>query len=298
MNIYEIITDAIIAKLEEGLIPWHMPWVTTSDNAAVSHVTRRPYSLLNQILLGRPGEYLTFKQVAAEGGRVKSGAKSRMVVFWKMLNVKDVDAADVDDDADGGKTVPVLRYYRVFHIDDCEGIEPRVKPDDLPNVAETDVLAENILRSYVEENGITLVNERGNRAFYRPSTDTITLPEMAQFESTAEYYSTAFHEATHSTGHTTRLNRLTSDGFGSEAYGKEELIAEIGSACLMHTAGLTTDESFNNSAAYIQGWLSALRNDKRMIVSAAGRAEKAVKLILASSLDKCITPEEFEALIA
>ena len=119
------------------------------------------------------------------------------------------------------------------------------------------------------------------KAFYRPSTDSITLPLLAQFKETAEYYSTAFHEMIHSTGHKTRLDRLKKTAFfGSEAYSKEELIAEIGAATLVNHAGLETSRSFRNSTAYVQNWLRVLQNDKRFIVSAAGKAEKAVNLIL------------------
>ena len=128
-----------------------------------------------------------------------------------------------------------------------------------------------------------LFHEEGDRAFYRPATDSITLPHMAQFTATAEYYSAAFHELTHSTGHSKRLNRLDKTAFfGSEAYSKEELIAEIGASALVNAAGLETAHSLRNSAAYIQNWLKALRDDKRFIVSASGKAEKAVNLILGS----------------
>ena len=121
---------------------------------------------------------------------------------------------------------------------------------------------------------------RGDRAFYRPSSDSVTLPMMEQFKSIAEYYSTAFHELTHSTGHFSRLNRLEKAVFGSETYSKEELVAEIGAASLMNEMGFETEESFRNSVAYIQNWLKALRNDKKMVISAAGKAEKAAKMIL------------------
>ena len=129
-----------------------------------------------------------------------------------------------------------------------------------------------------------LNHEAGDRAFYRPSTDSITLPTLNQFAATAEYYSTAFHELTHSTGHSKRLNRLEKTAFfGSEAYSKEELIAEIGAAALVNVAGLETAKSFRNTTAYIQNWLSVLKNDKRFIVSASGKAEKAVNLILGTA---------------
>ena len=126
-----------------------------------------------------------------------------------------------------------------------------------------------------------MTHQQGDRAFYCPSDDTITLPLLAQYHETSEYYSTAFHELIHSTGHSKRLNRLDKTAFfGSETYSKEELIAEIGAAELVNQAGLETASSFRNSAAYIQNWLSVLRNDKRFIISAAGKAEKAVNLIL------------------
>ena len=128
-----------------------------------------------------------------------------------------------------------------------------------------------------------LLHQEGDKAFYRPSTDEVVLPIRKQFMSTAEYYSTVFHELTHSTGHASRLNRLTQAAFfGSEDYSKEELVAEIGAAALVNHVGLETSNSIRNSAAYIQNWLQVLRDDKRFIVSASGKAEKAVNLILGS----------------
>ena len=130
---------------------------------------------------------------------------------------------------------------------------------------------------------VKLLHQEGDKAFYRPSTDEVVLPIRKQFMSTAEYYSTVFHELTHSTGHASRLNRLTQAAFfGSEDYSKEELVAEIGAAALVNHVGLETSNSIRNSAAYIQNWLKVLRDDKRFIVSASGRAEKAVNLILGS----------------
>ena len=143
------------------------------------------------------------------------------------------------------------------------------------------VLVGSSLPADVKREGVTIEHQQGDRAFCRPSTDTITLPLMRQFAETAEYYSTAFHEMTHSKGHAKRLDRLEKTAFfGSDAYSKEELIAEIGAAALINRAGLETAKSFRNSAAYIQSWLQALKNDKRFIVSAAGKAEKAVALIV------------------
>ena len=120
-----------------------------------------------------------------------------------------------------------------------------------------------------------------DKAYYRPSTDTVVVPEIGQFKEVSEYYSTLFHELTHSTGHSSRLNRITAPAFfGSEEYSKEELVAEIGAATLVNMAGLETPKSFKNSAAYIQGWSKALKENKKMIVEASGKANKAVNYIL------------------
>jgi len=271
MDIYTEITDRIIEQMEEGLPPWQKPWISTGN--AVSHTTGKAYSLLNQMLLGRPGEYATFRQIQQAGGRVRKGEKSQMIVFWKWLTVKD-------EDTDEEKEIPMLRHYSVFHVDQCVGITPK-HTQPLPDTASADQTAEAIITDYIKRSGVKLNHEAGDRAFYRPSTDSITLPLMAQFKNTAEYYSTAFHESIHSTGHQSRLNRLDKTAFfGSAAYSKEELIAEIGAAALVNHAGLETPESFRNNAAYIQNWLQVLRNDKRFIVSAAGKAEKAIQMIL------------------
>ena len=286
-DLYQEVTNAIIEQLEQGIIPWHKPW-TGVQGGAISHNTGRAYSLLNQLLLIKPGEYITFNQCKAEGGHVKKGAKAKMVVFWKVYprEKKDTNGAPVLN-ADGSPVIeglPVLRYYQVFHIDDCEGIAPKWNQEDQkPKTAQVDAEAEKILTSYVQREGIRFENSVSDRAYYSPALDLIHLPMVEQFDNTAEYYGTAFHEATHSTGHKTRLNRFTSNAaaaFGSEEYSKEELVAEIGSACILHEIGMETPESFKNSAAYVQSWLRALKNDKRMIVSAAGKAEKAANMIL------------------
>lgn len=271
MDIYAEITARIITEMEKGVIPWEKPWI--ARGGAVSHATGKRYSLLNQMLLGRAGEYLTFKQVQQEGGKVKKGEKASMVVFWKFIEQEDEETGEK-------KQVPFLRYYSVFHIDQCEGLEAK-HMNSLPLTANADEAAENIITAYVKRSGVRVKHQEGDRAFYQPSSDSITLPLLAQFAETAEYYSTAFHELTHSTGHSSRLNRLEKVAFfGSEAYSKEELVAEIGAAALVNHAGLETAHSFRNSAAYVQNWLKVLKDDKRFIVSAAGKAEKAVSLIL------------------
>ena len=286
-DIYSEITDRIIHELEQGIIPWNKPWTGTRDGA-ISRATGKPYSLLNQMLLGKPGEYLTFKQAQELGGHVKKGAKSKMVVFWKFIQKEktDKDGKPIRD-ANGlpvSDNIPFLRYYNVFHIDDVEGVEPKWKDEPLNDEIKPDEAAQNVLDDYLNREGIKLVSEKGNRAYYSPMIDEIHLPLIEQFSKIAEYYSTAFHEVTHSTGHPKRLNRIDmgigSAMFGSEEYSKEELVAEIGAASILHELGMETDSSFKNSAAYVQSWIKALKNDKRMIVSAAGKAEKAMNMIL------------------
>jgi len=274
MDIYKEITDRIIAQMENGIIPWHKPWVAAGN--CVSHATGKPYSLLNQMMLGKAGEYVTFKQCQQEGGKVRKGEKASMVVFWKWVEQEDEETGEV-------KPVPFLRYYNVFHIDQCEGLTAKYETP-MPATANADEKADAIIAAYVQQSGVKLIHRAGDRAFYTPSADSVTLPLLEQFSQTAEYYSTAFHELTHSTGHTSRLNRLDKTAFfGTEAYSKEELVAEIGAASLVNHAGLETGSSFRNSTAYIQNWLQVLKNDKRFIVSAAGKAEKAVNLILGAA---------------
>ena len=271
MDIYATITDRMIAEMEQGIIPWKKPWM--ASGLAVSHTTGKPYSLLNQMLLGRAGEYLTFKQVQTEGGYVRKGEKASLVVFWKFIEQEDEETGE-------NKQVPFLRYYNVFHVDQCEGIRAKYARE-LTESANPDETAESLINAYIAREGVKLEHQEGNRAYYAPATDTVVLPLMKQFAESAEYYSTAFHELTHSTGHFSRLARIDSPAaFGSESYSKEELIAELGASALVHHCGLETPSSFRNNTAYIQNWLQVLKNDKRFIVSAAGKAEKAVNLIL------------------
>ena len=179
MDIYKEVTDRIVAEMEKGIIPWEKPWVASGN--CVAHTTGKPYGLLNQMLLGRPGEYITFNQCQKEGGKVKKGAKAQMVVFWKWIEQED-------EETGGKKEIPFLRYYNVFHIDQCEGLKAKYdKP--MPNTVNPCETAETIISDYCLREGVALTHEAGDRAFYRPSTDSITLPHMAQFALTAEYTS-------------------------------------------------------------------------------------------------------------
>jgi antirestriction protein ArdC len=275
-DIYEIITDRILDQLEKGTIPWHKPWTGGLDRA-YNYVSNKAYSVLNQMLLKHADAYLSFKQIQDLGGKIKKGAKSEIVTFWKIIPIKEKDK----DGNEVTRRIPILRYYNVFWIGDTEGIERK----EVERVAHDPVEeAENIINLYMNsENHPRLEREKtSNRAYYRPSTDTVVVPEIGQFHNVEEYYSVLFHELTHSTGAESRLNRIKAGQvhFGSESYSKEELVAEIGAATLTNIAGLETEKSFNNSADYIKGWSSALKENKRMIVEASSKAGKAVNYIL------------------
>ena len=276
-DIYSAVTDRIIEQLENGIIPWHKPW-TGIASGAISGTTGKPYSLLNQMLLGKPGEWYTYNQIQKLGGRVRKGEKSSMVVFWKQTPIKEEDPAT-------GETVermiPMLKYFNVFHFDQTEGIERKTIDPEAIDPA-TDSAADAIIADYIQRSGVKLEHRKGDEAFYSPSADRVVLPLREQFQSMAEYYSTAFHELTHSTGHSSRLDRISRRAFfGNEEYSREELVAEIGAAALLNHCGIETGSSFRNSAAYIQSWLRVLRNDKKLIVSASGAAAKAFDLITA-----------------
>ena len=270
-DLYQQITDRIIAELEKRTIPWNKPWNCSSG--AISRATGKPYSILNQLLLPKAGEYVTFRQAIEEGHPVKKGEKASMVYFFKFIDAEDEKTGEK-------KQIPLLRYYSVFHISQCEGMKPRFAVGQHSNL-QPDKRAEQILKDYLDRSGVTLQRNKSNQAYYSPALDTIVVPEIGQYTELAEFYSTIFHEAVHSTGHQSRLNRITDIArFGSESYSKEELVAELGASYLVNAAGLDTTKSILNSAAYINGWLSKLKNDKHLIVSAAGKAEKAVEMIL------------------
>ena len=173
-----------------------------------------------------------------------------------------------------------MRYYNVFHVSQVDGIEP--KELDL-NEFEPIEEAEKIKTEYMTRENLKILEKLTDKAFYSPAFDYIQVPCKEQYQNVEEFYSTLFHEMVHSTGYKSRLDREDVKDcmyFGSENYSKEELTAELGSAFLVNLLGIETKKSFRNSSAYIQGWLGRLRGDKKFIVSASSKAEKAVKYIL------------------
>lgn len=289
INVYQMVTDRIVSELEKGVIPWRKPWsgVGLSDGGSVNYVSRKPYSMLNQMLLGREGEYLTFKQINDLGGSIKKGAKGEIVVFF--TQVKYTKKTEENQDTEEKKkeyTVPLLRYYHVYHIDDTIGILSKIKVEELQDGIQPIERAEAVINGYLErEKSLKFHNDRPtDKAYYSPTTDTVNVPMMSQYQIKEEYYSTTFHELTHSTLIASRCDRSSDrmgiSAFGSDSYSREELVAEIGSAMLCNHSGLDCEMAFKNSVAYIKGWLSKLKSDDHAIVWAASRAEKAAKFIL------------------
>lgn len=278
INVYELVTNRIIEQLENNIIPWEKPWSGTLDGA-FNRVSKKPYSILNQMLLKYDNEYASFKQWKDLGGHIRKGEKSEMVVFWKMYPIKEKQ----DDGTEIIKTIPLLKYINVFHISQVDGVEP-LKQKVTHDIEPIDK-AEKILNDYWNRENITIEHVKGDKAFYSPMFDKIQLPLFEQFKQSEEYYSVAFHESVHSTMKTSRCNRQEDRkgkvvSFGSEEYSKEELVGEVGSSQLMNLVGIETTKSFRNSTAYIQSWLKVLRNDNKFIVSASSKAEKAVNYIL------------------
>lgn len=266
-TVYEIVTQKIIDKLERGVIPWRKPWATKRGEVAHNWVSGRPYTGINAMLLDT-GEYATYKQIQAAGGQVKKGEKSHLVVFYKMLESTE------DED----KKIPYLRYYNVFEINtQCEGLKSRFVP--VPEETRAPVeSAEAIINAYKDA---PKVNHGGGRACYFPSRDVIEMPKRATFAQIEGYYGALFHEMAHSTGHKDRLARagiMETSFFCSVTYSKEELVAEIGAAMLCSISGIGF-ETLDNSAAYINNWLRKLKEDSRMVVTAAGQAQKAADWI-------------------
>lgn len=291
-NTFEDISSRILKQLEEGVVPWHAPWIGYGTLGPRSHSTGELYSFLNQMLLGRPGEYVTFGGAIAEGGRIKKGAHAKAVYFWSILKPKEDDEDGDDEEEERSKKKrPFMKKFNVFHLDDTEGLEPKTALEKELRENEgvdVDEKAEEIWRKYCEREHLDFeVEELSAKAFYSPMQDRIRVPSRKQFKSQSEYYSTLFHELVHSTGHESRLNRNV---FGYSLHekerAKEELVAEIGASALCAYVGVNSEEQFQNNVAYIEGWKSFLTEEKGAFVYAACRAQKAVDLILGKSSDR------------
>jgi antirestriction protein ArdC len=280
VNTYDHITDRIIDLLSQGTVPWHKPW-KASTGLPRNLISKRPYRGINVFLLMAMSYespyWLTFRQAIQLGGSVKKCEKSCPVVFWKQMDVTDKDSGEA-------RKIPLLRLYHVFNAAQCDGLQTAPASEEIPMAATkpAEIVAQ-MPQPPVIKHGMA-------KAFYSPAEDCVGMPDQARFESEATYFATLFHELVHASGSEKRLNRASiteRNGFGTDPYCKEELIAELGSAFLSGYAEIA-EQTVDSSAAYIAGWLKKLQNDRTLIVHAAAQAQKAADFILGNRQDDTV----------
>jgi antirestriction protein ArdC len=265
-------------KLEKGTVPWKKPWATGSEWPK-NLVSKKEYRGINTFLLGSQGYinpyWVTFKQCNQLGGKIKKDEKGSMYVFWKKSQYT-IENEDGDEETKDGL---ILRYYNVWNVEQTEGIDESKIPQlnietrEFTPIEECERVISNMPNPPSISNGVA-------QAYYQPSIDSVNMPAKSLFVGDQEYYSTLFHELTHSTGHEKRLGRHKTcpHHISRIEYSKEELVAEMGAAFLCGHVGIET--TMDNSASYIAGWLKALQNDKQMVIFAAAKAQKSTDYIL------------------
>jgi antirestriction protein ArdC len=282
-DLYQTITDQIVTLLEAGTAPWRSSALGTDLGRPMSMTTGRPYRGINVFLLAMAGlagghtsaYWATYKQAQALGGQVRRGEKGTLVVFWKMLDGNEVDPA-----TGRPEKRPVLRYYRVWNACQCDGLmlpdadrEPRQAPEPFD-------AAEAVIAGY--RTGPSVLTD-GLTPAYLPALDTVKMPPLDRYADAPSYYCDLFHEYGHSSGAKHRLDRWGEGGpatsFRSDSYSREELVAEMTAAFLCGHCGISPS-TIANSASYLAGWVERLKGDKRLIVTAAGQAQKAADHIL------------------
>lgn len=288
-KVYQIIQEKFITMLQEaikngGTAPWKKPWV---GGKAINYVSRKAYRGVNVFILPQGGEYITFNQISKLREKnpeikLKKGCKKHLVVFWNLFE-KEVDV-------DGEKLMqmlPLLRFYYVYHISDVENLPSKTQTYTHNDTKEE---ADKLIEEYAQRANIEIRVVKGSgSAFYSPSGDYINVPAKEQFENLDEYYSTVFHEISHSTGHPSRLSRFSSEAgsgmFNSDSYSKEELCAELTSAMILGMLGIDNKQAEQNSVAYLYGWMSKINEDISLIVSASAKAQKAADFIMGNTFE-------------
>jgi len=290
MDVYSIVTERIIEKLEAGTIPWHKPW--RSIGAPQNLVSKKSYRGINVWLLTMQGYispyWATLRQINELGGRVRKGEKSTPVVFWRIyldgVEVRansDQHEPEHEQEEGQGRRRFVLRYYSIFNTEQCELPASVSEKLAFPEQRQLDPIeaCEKILTGMPNPPEIV---HAGDQAFYSPITDRITMPPRGLFENAEEYWSTFWHEAGHASGHRKRLNRdsiTEAAPFGSATYSVEEIVAEMTAAYLCGITGIE-NRTIDNSAAYVAGWLRQLRDQRNLIIHAAAQAQRACDYIL------------------
>jgi len=289
MDVYEIVTQRIMAMLENGTVPWQKPWSSKSGKPK-NLVSNKEYNGINIYLLGSQNYecpyWLSFKQATERGGCVRKGEKGTPVVLWKIINSEDDDGSATSK----VRKIPFLRYYNVFNASQCDGLVIPATQETVLNEYDPIDAASDIINFMPNP---PLILHGKTQASYIPAIDTVHMPYMERFAKVEKYYATLFHEIVHSTMHPSRLNRKSDfASFGDTEYSKEELVAEMGCAYMSYVSGIE-QHTIENSAAYINGWLQALKNDKKMVILAATQAQKAVDYILRKNISKNIEEEIF-----
>ena len=278
---YDAVTFRITEALQKGVVPWRKPW-NLNASSPCNGFSGRLYRGINVFLLSctsfRDHRWLTFRQARELGGYVRPGESSSIAVFWKRWEAKP-EEADAESWEAAARTIPILRHYHVFNLEQTEDV--KIAPLDIPppiNPDERIERAQALARAMADGPEI---DENCRAAWYRPDQDLVGMPPFESFKSADAFYSTLFHELGHATGHEKRLHRKGVMGtiqFGSETYGHEELVAELASAYCCSSIGL--DNSLEeNSASYIHNWLKAIKANPKAMVIAAAQAQKAADLI-------------------
>ena len=278
IDVYQLVTDQIISLLEQGIVPWQKPWADVG--IPMNLLSKREYRGINLwLLLSLNYErnfFLTWDQIKSIGGSVNKGETGHILVFWKPVQKK---AEETEDNKQ--KSVPMLRYYKVFNISQCRDIPEDLIPKVEPSIDNFDPILECEATIHSMPDCPTIVH-KDPHAYYRIDTDTINMPKKKNFKSSESYYSTLFHELVHSTGAEKRLGRKTLMDmvpFGAVSYAMEELIAEMGSAYLCRFSDILPNE-IKNTVAYLDNWLGVFKKDKKFIITASGQAQKAADFIL------------------
>lgn len=301
-KVLAVLTEIIIRNINENKkLPWHRPWFGaaryakngTDINAPRNIVTNRAYRGINYMLTSLAGFpspfWMTFDQARAKKLYLKPGQHYTPIVKWI-----------IDEDEPGKMVFKGCRYFQAYNLSQFKDWETVKTPDAELEIVEPEVnenkfieSAEEIVKNY---KNVPEINYNGNKACYIPSIDLVKVPAIESFVSSEAYYATLIHELVHSTGHENRLKRKGvaegMDGFGGKNYSFEELVAEIGSCFLCNKIGIDSEKVFENSVAYIQGWLEKFNNDVKMLPMAAQMAQKAVDYILGNEYKKVVDGAE------
>lgn len=293
--VYEKVTATIIEELEKGARPWMKPWDAAHAAGPVSKPLRhngQPYNGINILMLWAACMekgfsapiWMTFRQAKELGAHVRKGEKGALVVYANTITRTEENQQTGEEE---GRAIPFMKGYTVFNVEQIEDLPPHYTAKASPrmNADQRIEYAEGFFAATGAD-----IRSGGNRAFYAPDPDFVQMPEFESFKSAGAYYATLAHEVTHWTKHKRRLDRdFGGKKWGDEAYAMEELVAELGAAFLCTDLELTP-QIRDDHAPYIDGWLKAMKKDKRAIFTAAAHAQRAADFI--TGLQPVIEGEE------